>query len=282
MSSERERLEANRANWDERAGIHAESRGYELDKFRSDPNHISGVVEFDRTYLGDLTGLRAVHLQCHIGTDTISLARLGAEVIGLDQSSMSIEVAEQLFAVTHTPGRFVTAPVYDAVTALDATFDLVYTGVGALNWLPDIDRWAHVGSSLLEPGGRLYLREGHPMLYAFDDDLTADGRLQLRYPYFETDEPMVFDEEETYVETDARISNTRTYEWNHGLSEVFTALQRHGLQVTDFVEHRILEWKMFDHMVDAGDGRWQLPPDQRDLCPLMYSLGAIKYREPAS
>jgi SAM-dependent methyltransferase len=276
MASEREYLEANRANWDERAGIHAEAAGYELDSFRSDPNHLSGVVDFDRASLGDLTGLRTVHLQCHIGTDTLSLARLGAVVTGLDQSSKSIDVAVELFESTETTGRFVTAGVYQAVEALGESYDLVYTGVGAIGWLPDIDRWAQVVSALLEPGGRMYLREGHPMLFALDDDLTVDGRLQLRYPYFETEEPMVFDEEETYVETDARITNTRTYEWNHGLSEVFAALKRHGLDVTDFVEHRILEWKMFDHMVDAGEKRWQLPADQRDLCPLMYSLHAVK------
>jgi SAM-dependent methyltransferase len=276
MSDAAEQIEANRINWDERAAIHAESSGYQLAEFRRDPDHLSGVVAFDRLYLGDLTGTRAVHLQCHIGTDTLSLARLGATVTGLDQSSVSIDVAEQLFADTQTPGRFVVANVYDAVTEIADTFDLVYTGVGAIGWLPDIDRWAQVVSALLVPGGRLYIREGHPMLFAMDDDLTSDGRLQLRYPYFETEEPMVFDDTETYVETDARITNTRTYEWNHGLSEVFNALARHGMSVTQFDEHRILEWKMFDHMVEAGDDRWRLPDDQVDLCPLMYSLTAIK------
>lgn len=273
---ERELLEANRRNWDERAVIHEQAPGYRVDAYRRDPGHLSSVVTFDRRYLGDLTGRRAVHLQCHIGTDTLSLARLGATVTGLDQSGESIRVAERLFASTDTPGRFVVANVYDAIEAIGDTFDLVYTGVGAIGWLPDIDRWAQVVSALLVPGGRLYIREGHPMLYAMDDDLTSDGRLQLRYPYFETVAPMVFDDDTTYVETDARITSTRTYEWNHGLSEVFNALARHGMQVVAFDEHRILEWKMFDHMVDAGDDQWRLPDDQVDLCPLMYSLTAVK------
>ena len=276
MNDHRELLEANRRNWDERATIHELSPGYEVESFRSDPKHLSGVVTFDRRYLGDLTGSRAVHLQCHIGTDTLSLARLGATVTGLDQSSESIRVAERLFESTQTDGRFVVANVYDAVEAIGETFDLVYTGVGAIGWLPDIDRWAQVVGGLLEPGGRLVIREGHPMLFTLDDDLTSDGRLQLRYPYFETVEPMVFDDETTYVETDARITSTRTYEWNHGLSEVFNALARHGMHVVEFDEHRILEWKMFDHMVDAGNGHCRLPDDQADLCPLMYSLVAVK------
>ncbi len=272
-----EHFEKNRLNWDERAAIHAASTSYDLDWYRSNPGVVGRVVDFDRAYLGDLTGLSVVHLQCHIGTDTLSLARLGAaDVTGVDQSGASLDVARQLFADTDTPGRFVESNVYDAPTALADTFDVVYTGVGALNWLPDIDRWSAVVSALLEPGGRLYIREGHPMLWAMDDDLTADGRPQLRYPYFETNDPMVFDFDDTYVDTDEKIAATRTYEWNHSISEIFNAVTRHGMNITLFEEHRTLEWKMFEHMVDVGNGRYELPPEQRDMCPLMYSLGAVK------
>lgn len=264
-----EHFAANRRNWNERSHIHAAARGYQVDRFVSDHEHISDVVDFDRRYLGDIDGSDVVHLQCHIGTDTISLARLGASVTGLDQSEESLGHARSLFESTGTSGRFVEGNVYDATALLDARFDLVYTGVGAINWLPDIDRWAAVVADLLVPGGRVYLREGHPMLLTLDDD--ASGGLRLRYPYFETVEPMVFDETETYVETDAVVSNTRTYEWNHGLGEVFTALTAHGLTVTLLHEHRGLEWKMFEHMV-LRDRRFELPADQRDLVPMMYSI----------
>ncbi|MGA9277595.1 class I SAM-dependent methyltransferase [Ilumatobacter sp.] len=268
-----EQYEANRRNWDERAGVHVASTGYDLDRLRSSSDELSDVVRFDRRFLGDLSGQRAVHLQCHIGTDTLSLARLGAEVVGFDQSGESLGHARRLFEVTGTPGTFVEGRVDDAVDLLGTTFDLVYTGVGALNWLPSIDRWASIVAGLLAPGGQLYIREGHPMLWAIDDD-ASDG-LKITYPYFETVEPLVFDEDTTYVEHDEPIVNTRTYEWNHGLGEIFTALTRHGLVVTLLEEHRGLEWKMFDHMV-AEDGQWKLPPEQRDLVPLMYSLMATK------
>ncbi len=271
--SAHEHFEANRRNWDERSHLHATSAGYELDRLRSGPDELSGVVRFDRPYLGDLAGLRVVHLQCHIGTDTLSLARLGATVVGLDQSGDSLAHARRLFADTGTAGSFVESNVYDAPAALDGRFDLVYTGVGAINWLPSIDRWARVVAELLAPGGRLYLREGHPMLSALDDD-ASDG-LRVTYPYFETDAPMVFDEESTYVAHDDTITNTRTYEWNHGLGEIFTALTRHGLTVTLLEEHRGLDWKMFDHMVEEG-GQWKLPPEQRDFVPMMFSLMAMK------
>ena len=264
-----EYFEANRHNWNERATIHADSATYNIDAFLSEPTHLSGVVSFDRPYLGNLSGLSAIHLQCHIGTDTLSLARLGADVSGLDQSEESISKARQLFADTNTPGRFEIANVYDAPTVLRQRYDLVYTGVGALNWLPSIDRWAQVVSELLNPGGRLYLREGHPMLQTLAD--TTDGSLRLQYPYFETQEPMVFDESGTYTGDDITITNTRTYEWNHGLGEVVMALLRRGMVLETLDEHDGLEWKMFPHMV-LEDGLYKLPSAQRSMVPMMYTL----------
>ncbi len=268
--------DGNKANWNDRAPIHAESKTYGLDAYVSDPDRLSGVVAFDQPTLGDLNGQRAVHLQCHIGTDTLSLARLGATVTGLDQSDTSLAVARKLFANTSTPGEFVLANVYDAATKLSGPFDLVYTGVGALNWLPNVDRWAAVVAQLLAPGGRLYLREGHPMLWAIDDDRDPADGLIVKHPYFETDEPMVFDDAETYTDGEARLANTRTYEWNHGIGEVITAVLDHGLELTSFTEHRELEWKGLPQMLDAGDGRFKMPPEQADLLPLMYTLTARK------
>ena len=142
-----EYLAANRRNWDERSHIHVTSRGYEVARFRDDPEHLSDVVAFDREYLGDIERRRVVHLQCHIGTDTISLARLGADVVGLDQSSESLDHARELFEVTGTPGEFVEGNVYDAPSLIERQFDLVYTGVGALDWLPSIARWAEIRTS---------------------------------------------------------------------------------------------------------------------------------------
>lgn len=264
--------EANRRNWNERAGIHRRSRTYNVQAYLDDPNHLSSVVRFDQPYLGDLTGLTVVHLQCHIGTDTLSLARLGADVTGLDLSDASIAEARRLFADTGTDGRFEIASVDDAVEVLGDAYDLVYTGVGALNWLPDIDRWASIVSRLLKPGGRLYLREDHPMLWTLDDEMT-DGTLQVRYPYFETAEPIAFDDAGTYTDSDSEISSTRTYAWNHGIGEILTALLDHGLTLTTFREHRGLEWRMFAHMVER-DGQFWFPDAQADLVPAMYTLMA--------
>src|SRR4051794_11135865 len=145
----------NRANWDERAPAHAASADYRVDAFAADPAHLSDVVTFDRPLLGDIGGLRGVHLQCHIGTDTVSLARLGATMTGLDFSPASLAEARRLAAASGTPVDFVESDVYGAPDVLEAgAFDLVYTGVGAIGWLPDIRRWATVVATLLRPSTR--------------------------------------------------------------------------------------------------------------------------------
>ena len=170
----------NRANWNSRVPVHA--TGYDLDRFRTEPDFLSGVVRFDVPRLGDVRGLDAVHLQCHIGTDTLSLARLGARMTGLDFSAPALDVGRQLAAACGTAIDYVCAEVYDAVEVLGGErFDLVYTGIGALCWLPDVRRWADVVAGLLRPGGRLFMREGHPMVWSLCDP-RPDGLLVVEYP----------------------------------------------------------------------------------------------------
>jgi SAM-dependent methyltransferase len=268
----------NRASWDERAPAHAASPGYALDRFLADPDHLSKVVRFDLSRLGDVAGLRGVHLQCHIGTDTISLHRLGARMTGLDFSGASLEQARQLAAATNADVDFVESDVYDAPAALgEGEFDLVYTGVGALCWLPDIRRWARVVSALLRPGGRLFLREGHPMLWALADS-REDGLLVVEYPYFERPEPMVWDEPGTYVETDVAFQHNVTHEWNHGLGEIFTALLDEGFDLTMLEEHDSAPWNALPgQTVSDEHGEWRLANRPWRLAQT-YTLQARKRR----
>ena len=266
----------NRANWDERAPAHAASPDYAVDRFTNDPESISHVVAFDRQLLGDIAGARGVHLQCHIGTDTVSLARLGAHMTGLDFSSESLAQARALAAATSTDIEFVESDVYDAPTALgDRTFDLVYTGVGALGWLPSVDRWATVVSSLLRPEGRLFIREGHPVLWAIDTPRDDDA-LALEFPYFELEDPTIWDEGGTYVQTDATFEHTVTHEWNHGLGEIITALLDAGMEITGLVEHQSVPWEALEgKMRDVGGGEYQLA-DRPWRLPHTYTLQALK------
>jgi SAM-dependent methyltransferase len=265
----------NRANWDERAPAHSASPGYSRQRFIDDPSFVSAVVRFDLPRLGDIRGLRGVHLQCHIGTDTISLARLGAVMTGVDFSPASLAEARRLSSELGAGVEFVEADVYDAVAALGGrTFDLVFTGIGALCWLPSVSRWAAVVAELLRPGGRLFIREGHPMMWSLDERHTDS--LVVDHDYFERSEPMVFDEQGTYVETDTQFKRTVTHVWNHGLGEIVTALLDGGMELTALVEHDSVPWEALPgQMEQASDSEWRLR-DRPWRLPHSYTLQAVK------
>ncbi|MDG4769109.1 class I SAM-dependent methyltransferase [Solwaraspora sp. WMMD792] len=269
-------LALNRASWDERAPAHAASPDYRVAQLIADPALLSEVVRFDLPRLGDLTGVRGVHLQCHIGTDTLSLARLGATMTGLDLSGASLAEARRIAAATQTPIEYVEADVYRAVEVLGAGgFDLVFTGIGALCWLPSVTRWAETVVGLLRPGGRLFLREGHPALWAVDET-RPDGLLVLDLPYFETDRPLVWNEDGTYVDTDTSFTHNLTHSWNHGVGEIFTALTGVGMQVTMLVEHDSVPWNALPgRMVKGDDGEWRLT-ERPERFPLSYTLQAVR------
>src|SRR4051812_34963964 len=266
----------NRANWDERAPVHAASPDYQVARFAEDPSRLSRVVRFDLPRLGDIQGLDAVHLQCHIGTDTVSLARLGARMTGLDFSEPALESARVLAAAAGVEATFVSADVYDAPDVLGRDrFDLVFTGIGALCWLPDVRRWAQVVADLLRPGGRLFLREGHPVLWALAD-ARPDGLLVLEYPYFEREQPNVWDEPSTYVQTDHVLTATVTHEWNHGLGEIVTALLEAGMVITMLEEHDSVPYEALPGQMEAvGEGEWRLA-DRPERLPHSYTLQARK------
>lgn len=264
-------LSLNRANWDDRAAAHAASPDYAVDELLDGTRELSGVVTFDRARLGDIAGLDVIHLQCHIGTDTLSLHRLGARVTGVDLSPESLRVARDIARRADAAIEYIESDVYSAPEAVgECTFDLVYTGIGALCWLPSIDRWADVVSRLLRPGGRLVIREGHPMLWAFEDALA------LTNSYFEQPEGTIWTEPGTYVETDHQFTANTSVEWNHGLGETVTALLDHGMQLTGFAEHDSAPWcALPGEMIEDDDGEWRLT-DRPERLAATYTLQATK------
>jgi SAM-dependent methyltransferase len=266
----------NRASWDERAPAHASSPTYGLQRFVDDPAFISDVVRYDVPRLGDLIGLDGVHLQCHIGTDTISLERLGARMTGLDFSPASLEQARGLASRTRSAATFVEGEVYDAVDLLgEDSFDLVFTGIGALCWLPRIGEWASVVARLLRPGGRLFIREGHPVLWALEYE-RDDGLLVIDYPYVERTEPVVEETEGTYVETDVTFHANVTHSWNHGIGEILTALLERDMQISGFVEHDSVPWDALPGQMERiGGGEYRLA-DRPWRLPHSYTLQARK------
>jgi SAM-dependent methyltransferase len=266
--------DVNRANWDERVPAHVASADYHVQDFVADPSYLSQVVRFDLPRLGDISGLRAVHLQCHIGTDTVSLARLGARMSGLDFSAPAIEQAQSLADRLGLTVDFHVADVYDAVEVLGAaSYDLVYTGIGAICWLPDIRQWASVVAGLLKPGGRLFVREGHPMLGTLEP---GEQYPDVRYPYFELAEPSVVDVGGTYVETDADFTSNTTHEWSHGLGETITAVQQAGLVFDSLTEHDSAPWNALPGLLtEDAHGEWRLTEEPHRLAAT-YTLEAHK------
>lgn len=263
----------NKANWDSRVPHH--QRGYALHEFTDDPAHLSQVVQFDLPRLGDITGLRGVHLQCHIGTDTVSLARLGARMSGLDFSGPALEVAARLAANCGQQIDYVESDVYAALDHLPSgEFDFVFTGIGALCWIPDAARWAQVVASLLKPGGFLFIREGHPMLWTLSDP-RPDGLAVVEFAYFEND-GTVFSEETSYVEHEGVLDSPTTVSFNHSLSEVFNALWNAGMTITLFEEHQTVPWNPLDDaMEEIQHNEFQLRHTPERLAAT-YTLRAVK------
>jgi SAM-dependent methyltransferase len=271
-----EDLARNLANWESRVPLHAASQQYALERYVTDPAHLSDVVAADAHHLGDLSGLDVVHLQCHIGTDTLSLARLGGRVTGVDFSPAALAVARDLSARSGTPATFVESDVDGADRRLGPGFDLVYTSVGTITWLPSIARWAQVVAGLLRPGGRLYLRDTHPMLLTVDES-RADGALVIAHPYFERAGGQAWSDTATYA-GDGEVAAPETVDFPHGLGEIVQAVLDAGLQLTRLHEGDTLDWCYAPWMEPLDDGtlRWQLPADRRDLMPLEFTLEAMR------
>lgn len=266
----------NRRNWDDRSALH-EASGYGIRELIDDPAALSDTLAPDVERLGDLTGRDVVHLQCHLGTDTISLSRLGPRrVVGVDLSGESLRRARAIAAEAGAAIEFVEANVYDAREAVAGDFDLVYTSLGVLCWLPDVDAWARVVASLLATGGRFFIRDDHPMSMTLDDD-ASDG-LRVEYPYFQQDQPLTWDDEGSYVEAPEGgpvVSHTRNHQWNHSLGEILTALLRAGLVIDALEETPYSAWVRWpDLMVADEAGRGFRLLDRPERLPMQFVIQA--------
>ncbi|MFE3452182.1 class I SAM-dependent methyltransferase [Nonomuraea sp. NPDC059194] len=258
-------LEVNRANWDERVAIHVGSPFYDVEGFKAGEQPLRA---FELAEVGEVRGQRLVHLQCHFGLDTLGWARLGADVTGVDFSGRAVEAARAIAADCGLAARFEQADVYDAVAVAGDGYDIVYTGIGALVWLPDLDRWARVVADLLRPGGFLYLAEFHP----FGDILDFEDGSRVAFDYFDRS-PQVEDYPHTYTGPEV-LENTTSVQFAHGLGEVVTALAAAGLRMEFLHEHDFTLFRRFDSLEPHGP--FYRFPEGRPGVPLLYSLRAAK------
>ncbi|MGW1072748.1 class I SAM-dependent methyltransferase [Streptomyces sp. NPDC002537] len=272
-----EMLRANERNWDARTPVHVGSAFYGLDGSRAPGDWFA---PFEWEDVGPLDGRSVLHLQCHLGTETRAFAERGAaRTVGLDFSAAAVEQARELAHDAGQDVEFVRADVHDAVAALGGRrFDVVYTGKGALCYLPDLDRWARIAHALLRPGGLLYVVEFHPLFNSLGPVPHPDeerGVLRLRHDYLSGRGPLRIDNTRTYTDGPPLRGATVSYEWRHGMGDVVGAVAGAGLRVDVLRETELLPWPRFPDMVRGEGGWWRLPEDAPRV-PLMFALGATR------
>jgi SAM-dependent methyltransferase len=264
-------IDLNRRNWDERAVIHARDAtgDYLLDRFRAGED---ALHEIEAAELGDVAGKRVLHLQCHIGRDTLCLVRRGAVATGLDFSAAALEVARRLAAETGLAAEFVEGTVEEAPRLTPGPFDLVFTTWGTICWLPDVRAWAKVIAAVLQPRGELYFADAHPGYLLLEEE---KGRLVPTFD-FDTplDRPLAFADATTYTGDPTVMVNQASRQWIHSLSSILGALIDSGLTITMFREHEVLPWSA-PLLVPDSERLWRLP-DGHPRLPLSFSLRARK------
>jgi SAM-dependent methyltransferase len=263
-------LQANCDLWNDLTPIHAASQFYDLEGFKKGK---CVLMDIDREEVGDVAGKNLLHLQCHFGLDTMSWARLGAKVTGVDFSDKAIALAGSLAAELNIPAQFFCCNLYDLLTVLSGKFDIVLVSGGVLSWLPDLRRWAEIIANFLEPGGFFYIREYHPVAYIFDD---AEGLKApvVRYPYFHSPVPMRFEDQGSYADRTAKIRSV-SHEWAHSLADIVNSLLAAGLRIEYLHEFPYSTYRSLPFLKKGKDGLWRFL-DSPDSLPLMFSIKALR------
>lgn len=261
-------LRSNQQLWDRWTDIHVASEFYDVEGFKQGRMALD-PIEIEE--LPDVAGKTLLHLQCHFGQDTLSWGRLGATVTGADFSPKAIAYARELAAEIGVEAQFVCADLYDLPEALDGQFDIVYTGGGAITWLPDLRRWGQVVAHFLKPGGTFYIREFHPVAYLLDDE---DPALTVKYPYFHSPDPLRFETHGSYADQSADFQAVE-YGWVHSLSDIINAIAQNKMRIEWMHEFADCGFQMFPFMEKNERGLWELK-DKTKSVPFTYSIRAAK------
>jgi SAM-dependent methyltransferase len=270
MTKRKRQLQANRALWDEWTSVHAKSEFYDLEGFKAGKLTLKSI---EREELDDVSGKSLLHLQCHFGLDTLSWARLGAQVTGVNFSEKAVALARSLSEELGVGARLIGSDVHDLPNGLDEKFDVVFTSYGVLPWLHDLARWAQLIAHFLRDGGIFYIVEHHPCAQIFDDEHPEE--LRVRYPYFHSPEPLECVVEGSYADRAANVSQLVSYQWPHSLSDLLNASLQSELRIEFLHEFPFCAYQMFPFMERGEDGWWRLPDSQPEI-PLLFSLKATK------
>lgn len=257
-------INQNKALWNARTYVHVDSTFYDVASFKAGRNSLNAI---ELELLGSVEGKKILHLQCHFGQDTLSLARMGADVTGVDLSDVAIAKAQELAAELDLNARFICCNVLELDKHLTDQFDIVFCSYGVIGWHPDMQAFASIVSMFLKPGGAFYLVEFHPFIWMYDNK-----QEKITYSYF-NDGPIVETEEGTYADKNVPLLHD-SYTWNHPLSDVITALLQHNLELSHFQEYDYSPYNIFQDMTQTGS-QYRIK-DLEGKLPLVYAVKAIK------
>lgn len=258
-------IEINKSAWNNVVDTHYHSDFYDMRGFLAGNTSLNPI---ELEMLGDISGKSILHLQCHFGQDTLSLARMGAKVTGVDLSDVAIEKAKELAEELKIEADFVCCDLYDTPNFIDEKFDIVYTSYGTIGWLPDLDKWANIISNFLKPNGKFIFVEFHPFVWMFDNNFQ-----KLEYSYFKS-EPIVEEEVGTYADKNAKIVKT-TISWNHSFSDILNSLIKCGIRINSFDEYDYSPYNCFHNMVEFEPKKFRIKDFDNKL-PLVYAINGSK------
>ena len=258
-------VEINRRAWNNKTDVHFNSDFYDTESFIRGKSSLNDI---ELALLGNVKGKTILHLQCHFGQDSISLARMGAKVTGVDLSNKAIERAKELTINTGEDCTFICCDIYNLPHHLSEQFDIVFTSYGTIGWLPDMNKWASVVSKYLKTGGQFIIAEFHPVVWMFNGNFDGIG-----YNYFNV-EPIIETEEGTYTDTDAALTQ-EVITWNHPISEVVNNLIQHGLTINSLNEYNYSPYDCFKGTVEFELNKFRIK-HLKDKIPMVYSIVATK------
>ena len=265
MNEDFDYIEKNKASWNNKTDYHINSDFYDMDNFLKGKSSLNDI---ELKLLGEITGKTILHLQCHFGQDSISLARMGAAVTGVDLSDKAISKATGIAKQLDATADFICCNIYDLPKHLDKKFDIVFTSYGTIGWLPDLDQWAAIVSKYLMPGGKFVFAEFHPVIWMYDDDFE-----NVKYNYSKSD-PIIETVSGTYADRSAPIT-TETVNWNHGISEVVNSLIKHGLEINILNEYDYSPYNCFNKTEEFEPGKFRIK-HFGNMIPMVYAILATK------
>ncbi|MDO7138435.1 class I SAM-dependent methyltransferase [Algibacter lectus] len=265
MTNNSKYFKTNKATWNQKVKVHAESDMYDMEAFKKGK---SSLMPYELEALGDVTGKTLLHLQCHFGQDTLSWSRLGAKCTGVDLSDEGIKLAKSLNEELELDAEFLCCNVLETSQHIKEKFDIVFTSYGVIGWLPDLKPWGEMIAERLKQGGTFFMAEFHPIVWMFD---YLNEKPIITYGYMQ-DEVIYEEYEGTYANQKSTITS-KEYGWNHGLGEVISALTEAGLHIEYLTEHNESPYNVLPNLAETDNGMF-VTKDK--LYPLIFTLKATK------